>query len=165
MVRIEQGKARSLYLCEQCAAELSPLQKQALSLQEAIEKVMAQLVQKQSADEEEPATPALQCPRCGTSYALYKESFLLGCAECYRVFEEQLEAQLRKLHGSTRHVATPSPAGRRTASSRESFVAALERELVAAVSSEDFQRAAQLRDRIRHLRGKAGHADSEMPEV
>jgi protein arginine kinase activator len=168
MVRIEEGKARSLYLCEQCAAQMSPLQKQALSLQEAIEKVLAQLVQKQGAGEkaeEEPVAEGPQCPRCGTSYAVFQKSLLLGCAECYQVFDEQLEPQLRKLHGSTRHAGSASPAARSGSSARESSVTALERELMVAVSSEDFQKAAQLRDRIRHLRGKAGHADSEMPEV
>ena len=170
MVRIVGGKAHSFHLCEQCAAEISPYQQQTLSLQEAIEKVLAQLVQKQQQEAEaeqgdEPDGP--QCPSCGTTSAAYRKSFLLGCPQCYAAFEDILEAQLRRLHGSTRHVGR-SPQSRPAVESRDSATPTLETlkdQLASAVSNQDFEKAAELRDRIRSLESRPDRDSAEVPEV
>ena len=44
------------------------------------------------------------CPVCGTSYADYKSTGLLGCASCYDVFKEELLPAIRAIHGKTEHV-------------------------------------------------------------
>lgn len=168
VVRIKQGTARSMFLCERCAAEVSPFQKQILSLQEAIEKVLAQLVQQHGDEGDEQAKqdmPDLVCESCGLTYGAYRESFLLGCAHCYEAFAGMLEPQLRRLHGSARHVGRTPHSDRRAKADVKAMVAALKKEMEMAISAEDFEKAAQLRDRIRHLKGEMNHVLPEMPEM
>jgi protein arginine kinase activator len=165
MIRIIGGKTHSIRLCEQCAAEISPYQQQALSLHEAIEKVLAKLVQEQNEEERtEPGTKTdgPLCPRCGTSEAVYRKSFLLGCPQCYSTFEDIIESQLRRLHGSTRHVGRAPTMGRNLGAQAETALVALQKDLALAVLGQDFEKAVQLRDRIRQLQGGSNHVGTEM---
>jgi protein arginine kinase activator len=60
---------------------------------------------------------------------------------------------LRRLHGSTQHTGKvylpPNP----SVAQREERLAGLRRKLSKAVESEDFERAAQIRDLIKSLEG------------
>ncbi len=154
LVRIVSGAAQTLNLCEQCAAEISPYQKQGL-LQEAVEKLFAKLMQHhdEAASDEMDLPP---CPRCGTTFAAYRKTFMLGCPECYAAFTRAIEPQLERIHGSTRHVSRPPqlpPDGDWTGK-----IESLQRALAEAVANEDFEKAARLRDQIRHLKGETGNA-------
>jgi len=109
------------------------------------------------------------CPGCGLTFAEFKRSGLLGCAECYSTFERQLTPLLERAHeGGTRHVGkTPRRALRMSeargrgiadvlgdARERAERVRDLRRQLDAAVQGEQFELAARLRDEIRRgLRG------------
>ncbi len=46
---------------------------------------------------------AARCPFCGNSMEDYLHSGLVGCAECYRVFAEELSSYIVRLQGSGRH--------------------------------------------------------------
>ncbi|MGB9886916.1 MAG: UvrB/UvrC motif-containing protein [Moorellales bacterium] len=97
---------------------------------------------------------ALRCRRCGLSYEQFREMGRLGCDECYRSFGEQLVPLLRRLHGSAQHVGK---APKRTAG-RLGLVREIERlrlELQELVAKEEFEKAAQVRDRIRELERQA----------
>ena len=91
------------------------------------------------------------CPRCGGSLQDFRESGRLGCPECYRAFETPLRDLLRRLHGSTQHlgeryadhVGAPADSRIDTADLRE--------QLRLAVETENFELAAELRDRLRVL--------------
>ena len=168
IIRIIGGKAHSVFLCEQCAADVSPYQQSLACFQEAIEKVLNQLVQQHAEEEqskEEDAATGPRCPVCGTTLAIYRKSFRLGCTHCYDTFQEILEAQLRRYHGSTRHVGR-APAGiALPPRDEQGTVAALLKDLAAAISNEDFEKAVELRDRIRSLPGGSDHVSPKVPEV
>jgi protein arginine kinase activator len=91
------------------------------------------------------------CPRCGATLQDFRESGRLGCAECYRAFEQPLRDLLRRLHGSTFHVGEryvePGQPAEPKADGRE----ALREQLRLAIESENFELAAELRDRLRAL--------------
>jgi protein-arginine kinase activator protein McsA len=64
-------------------------------------------------------TGGTTCPGCSTTFSQFRASGLLGCAECYRVFEAQLSPLLARAHeGGTHHV------GKRPASGSASMAAA-----------------------------------------
>ena len=44
------------------------------------------------------------CPVCGTTFADYERTGLLGCASCYDVFKEELLPAIRRIHGKVEHV-------------------------------------------------------------
>ena len=168
VVRILDGKTTTLYLCRECAAEATPLQ-HGFALQEIIDKFLEQILKnqvEQEAEGEAPEGPELRCSSCGTTVDVYRKSFLLGCPQCYSAFGEMLDPQLRKLHGSARHVGRVPERQPRPGGPEDAPLAKLKQELVRAVSREDFETAAQLRDRIfRLLQGGSNHVYPEMPKM
>lgn len=99
-------------------------------------------------------TPAdgLRCAACGSSLKDFRESGRLGCAQCYQSFDGHLRDLLRRLHGSSKHEGERyvAPGGGATADPRLQLLD-LKEQLRRAVESEDFELAAELRDRIRVL--------------
>ena len=69
------------------------------------------------------------------------------------VFRQGLVALLERIHGATQHVGrVPSRMG--ASMVREKELIELRRELQSAVQSEEYERAAEIRDRIRYLEGE-----------
>ena len=49
------------------------------------------------------------CPNCGTTLEDFRRSGLLGCAECYSVFREEILSAVRHVQGKIRHTGkTPA---------------------------------------------------------
>lgn len=47
---------------------------------------------------------AKSCPVCGTTYADYEKTGLLGCTSCYDVFKEELLPSIRRIQGRVTHI-------------------------------------------------------------
>jgi protein arginine kinase activator len=92
----------------------------------------------------------VQCPSCGMRYGEFARAGRLGCSECYGAFDVQLRRLLRRVHGSTRHIGK-SPGRPRPISDRRAQLQRLQDDLQRAIVSEDYERAAQIRDAIRKL--------------
>lgn len=91
------------------------------------------------------------CPGCGGTLADFRSTGRLGCAACWDAFAGALGPLVRRLHGSTHHTGTAYAPPGETAGSRAEERRRLESQLASAVTSEDFELAAELRDRLRGL--------------
>lgn len=92
----------------------------------------------------------VKCPNCGLTFADFRRLGHLGCSECHVAFEQQLEPVLRRIHGSTEHAGKiPAKAAGPLKVRRE--LDRLRQELNQAIGNEEYERAAELRDRIRLL--------------
>ena len=97
------------------------------------------------------------------SYTHLSQTGRLGCGECYTAFERQLEPLLRRIQGTSTHTGkVPGRQGGTLKLERE--IGRLARELETAVEREEFERAAELRDKLKELRrqlaeGQGGRAD------
>jgi len=149
LTQIIEGDVRTVSLCAKCAEEKgietgvgvadTPLGGFLAALQE-------------SADPDAPLTAALEarCAGCGASLRDFRETGRVGCAECYRSFDAPLRELLRRLHGSTHHTGKrytgveALPVLAPPASLRE-----LRDQLRQAIEAEQFELAAELRDRLR----------------
>jgi len=89
------------------------------------------------------------CLSCGQTYRSFKESGRLGCASCYDAFEERLLPLLKKVQKGDRHIGK-RPLGL-AEPSREERLVELRKDLQRAITREEFERAARLRDEIRDL--------------
>ncbi len=91
------------------------------------------------------------CSFCGLTFSDFRETGRLGCPHCYTTFETYLKGLLRRVHGGTQHVGkiylSPDP----TRTELEERLERLRRKLRSAVEHEDFERAAEIRDRIRAI--------------
>lgn len=156
LTQIVNEQVTTLHLCERCAAEkgvesASPVTKTPLG---SFLAAMGKEVGPAGAGARGLAVADREhCPRCGGTLQDFRETGRLGCAECYVHFEGPLRELLRRLHGSTHHVgerytapgATPADPGREQAALRE--------QLRLAVETENFELAAELRDRLRVYEG------------
>lgn len=117
-------------------------------------------------EKEDPARQ-VQCPRCHTTYGEFVAGSSFGCPDCYEVFGPLITDTIKKLQGSDRHIGkkpmlygrteyrasdgiqenAPEPDSRRE-------IDFLSKKLKEAVSEEDFEEAARLRDMIAQIRGK-----------
>lgn len=97
-------------------------------------------------------TSATRCSGCGTSFAEIARRGVVGCPECYDTFYEELLPSIRKIHGNTQHNGKfPSSAGKELA--RVNELESMQEQLNEAVARQEFEKAAQLRDKINELKG------------
>jgi protein arginine kinase activator len=91
------------------------------------------------------------CPNCHRTIVQIKESGLLGCQQCYVTFEESLQTLIERSQAGANFHLGRSPRGHRDAQARHELRSKLVRELDEAVTAEQYERAAKLRDRIHEL--------------
>ncbi|WP_028609691.1 UvrB/UvrC motif-containing protein [Paenibacillus harenae] len=97
--------------------------------------------------------PALRCEDCGLTYAQFSKIGRFGCSNCYHAFAEKLDPLLKRVHSGTVHSGKiPKRSGGQIQCKRE--IEQLRRDLQAKIENEEFESAAQLRDRIRELERK-----------
>lgn len=95
------------------------------------------------------------CPGCGLSYRDFRKTGRLGCDRCYDAFEKGLNALIEAVHKSTRH-AGKIPVRGGSGLGEMNAIRELEDRLRSAVTKEEFEKAAQLRDRIQEMRKGKG---------
>ncbi|MCD8090189.1 MAG: UvrB/UvrC motif-containing protein [Clostridiales bacterium] len=106
---------------------------------------------------------SLSCGSCGTNInSLYDTSFL-GCPDCYDAFDSLVEQNLERYQRGTRHLGKrPHRLGFGRAENKRkekeakplSELDSLRAELKAAVEKENYEKAAELRDKIKALENK-----------
>jgi len=144
--QIANAKKKELHICKVCAEEkgyTDPLASFPKLLGDLILGIIAAL----------PATKRekidLKCSDCQLSWNDFQERGLLGCSACYDSFAEQMQPLLRRLHGSAKHIGNRPPHRRIDGTKNE--IIRLKSELERAIKIENFEQAAQLRDKIRDI--------------
>lgn len=152
LTQIEGEKMHKLDLCEECAKQKGVNDPAGFSLADLLMGLgVSQEMERASGSTD------LRCPNCGHTQADFKKTGRFGCSECYTVFSEGLEALLRTMHKDVRH-AGKIPAVRMRARQRQQQLQKLQAELAKAVSEENFELAARLRDDIKRLQSPASPA-------
>ena len=90
------------------------------------------------------------CEQCGMTYLEFQKCGMLGCANCYQAFKTPMTALLQRVHGNTQH-AGRVPGGVHSGTSIRMNIDRLKQKLQKAVSDEEYEQAAKLRDTIRAL--------------
>jgi protein arginine kinase activator len=139
---IKDDKAIEYNLCEKCAAEKG-LRVAGKKQPFSISNILAGMA-------EEVGSSTARCQTCGLSYAEFRENARLGCSDCYAAFREQLKPLLRRIHGSNVHLGK-SPRASEGMIEKMREIEDLKAELKVAIAKEDFEKAAEIRDRIKCL--------------
>ena len=140
---IVNKKKREAHLCEECARKQNLIQEPPgpqLDLTALMNLLMKPF--KPADTELPPADPS--CPACGLTYAAFKAEGRFGCAHDYDAFREVLEPLLERVHRATTHDGKQPLTARRVAELEE-----LRDRMKTAVTREDYEQAARLRDLIR----------------
>jgi protein arginine kinase activator len=161
------GRERSLRLCGECADAL-----EAAGELEDVSAAVAGMTAPRFPSEESRFTlplrkptaangtspAAVPCPLCGSTAEELAATGRVGCAACYtlhgklrgELHGDLLESVIRAAHGRAEHTGRVS-AGYRARRERETRLAGMRQQLKEAVSREDYESAAGLRDSIRRL--------------
>lgn len=148
LTQIVEGELTTVHLCNACA------EKQGVAGGSAVEGApLTDFLAEIGKGVEESALPATSgaCPYCKTSSADFRKTGRLGCPQCYAHFEDQLRALLRRVHGSTHHTGKMFLNEVEELDDDQKRLSTLRRRLQRAIEIEDFEAAADLRDRIREI--------------
>lgn len=144
LTKVKEGAVLQVRLCEKCAAEQGV--ETTVAQPKAALTDFLQAVHQQAA-----AAPGDQaaCHFCGATARDFRQTGRVGCARCYGAFERSLRELLRRLHGGAKHTgrryAPPAP----DVVEEAGHVGQLRERLQRAIEAEQFELAAELRDRLR----------------
>jgi protein arginine kinase activator len=96
-----------------------------------------------------------RCEKCGCSFNDILRSGKAGCSECYTKFYDKLIPSIKRIHGQASHtgkVGSGAVRREKTESAGEK-IEQLRAEMNQAVSVQNFEKAALLRDEIKALEG------------
>lgn len=94
-----------------------------------------------------------QCPVCHMTIDDFRKTGRLGCGNCYKTFEEDVTPLIRRIHGNIQHTGkVPGRTGGVLKIKRD--VDVLRDKLKNAITSEEYEKAATIRDQIKELESK-----------
>jgi protein arginine kinase activator len=153
-VTVRSGVKKEVHLCETHAKDAGIT----LPGSQPINQLLTQFVISHA---QKPAskTTTKACPGCGLTFAQFRQTGKVGCFECYETFADQLGPLVSRAQaGGTHHVGkAPRRAG--TSVDRQMLIQKLVRELDHAVAAEQYERAAELRDRLNSMEASPRQAD------
>lgn len=148
--KIINGQKSEVHLCESCAREKGDSWGSGMPPNFSINQLLSGLLNFDTSTIKQSEPEVARCKTCGLSLAQFNQVGRFGCPDCYDSFRPKLEPLLRRIHGSSTHRGkVPVRSGARILRRKE--ITDLKSQLTQAVSNENFERAAQLRDQIRML--------------
>ena len=154
LTQIVNNEKLALSLCKECAAARgfhSPLDNVPFPLAD----ILSGLAKNVERSQRHKPAEDISCTSCGLSFDEFTRQGRFGCGDCYTSFRPRLESIMRKIHGASLHRGkNPEPATQTSGDEASLPIKEEERlaqELAKAIEAEDFERAAELRDRLKEL--------------
>ena len=144
------------HLCQECMARMSMsiatgnIGQLLGSLMEAVGHMPEAVQPKQEAPKPQLPRENNTCPSCGMTLHDFIKRGTLGCGACYGAFAKHITPVLEKLNSDTEYRGR-SPLSTQEDQQRRREMEKLQRSMEEAAQAEDFERAAQLRDKLRAL--------------
>ncbi len=176
LTKIINNKKHVMNLCQDCARETSQQLSPAL---DGIGSILSGLMGFDNLWTVDAAKQVKSCPVCGMTQSQITQNGKMGCAECYNTFLDELRPLLRKIHGNCLHKgsqpviaqqpqkvsleeilshavpieeqAEAAKTAKAAAPSLQAERETLHSQMKDAIAREDFERAAQIRDRLKDL--------------
>ena len=143
--KIMNGKETEMFLCNQCAKEYPEISfdfENPFSIKDIFSSFGFQTKQE--------IENKLICPKCKSSYNEFKKSGKFGCSQCYETFRGQVRPMIQSIQGYTEHTGkAPKKSYNKINIIRE--IKILKEKLGIAINNEEFELAAELRDKIKSL--------------
>ena len=141
------GQKVELHICEECAM------KKAIDLTPQIpfNEIISGLMDFTSKKEQDSIN--LECSGCGMDYDDFKKHGRLGCEECYESFKAVLVPLIKRVQGAT-HNMGKMPVSSSGEITVDAEIQELAVKLKQHIAREEFEEAAQVRDKIKMLEAK-----------
>lgn len=150
LTTIVDGEKKDFNLCSECLARKKELSVDFGAIASRLSKMIRQKQEKAAESESETPIPDISCAQCGTTYAQFRASGRLGCAQCYEAFRQPLTEWMDHTYGASKHIGRAS-GGVACAVSLRMQLEKLRRRQKRAIADEAYEEAALLRDQIRAL--------------
>lgn len=153
--QVINGKKTEYYLCNDCAENSEELGYFKMNLDNEFDNFLSGFFgNSYGFNQDYTGIPAKSCGCCKMTFEEFLNSGRLGCSECYDTFASRLLNPLKQIHGSYQHTGkVPERMGGELKKTRK--IEKLENELKQAVSEQNFEKAAELRDKIKDMRDNA----------
>ncbi len=141
MTTFVNGQVKTVHMCPQCASKKG---KASSVVGPSFNDFMSSMYDK---DE----STLLVCENCGTTLDDFAKTGRLGCANCYKVFESSIMPVLKGVHMNVVHTGKRPGERVKLDVAKETIKnkkLTLQRELKSAISIENFEEAARIRDEI-----------------
>ncbi|RJE83017.1 hypothetical protein D3P07_25640 [Paenibacillus sp. 1011MAR3C5] len=152
--KIVNGEKTEFHICESCAREKGegiPGAPNSFSIHSLLSGLLD--FNSPSATAPQSAPQTVRCEECGLTYAQFSKIGRFGCSSCYSAFADRLDPLLKRVHSSTTHSGKiPKRSGGQIQCKRE--IEQLRKDMQTYIEQEEFENAAELRDRIRELERK-----------
>ena len=156
MTKIVNNEKTIVSLCRECAEAQgfhSPLGKDPFPLAELMKGIATNIGSETAAG---PALETVTCPTCKLTFEEFTRQGRFGCGDCYKAFRPRLEPIMRKIHGATLHRGR-SPIKETGPETTGALIPVKEEERLAAklseaIANEEFERAAEIRDKLKTIR-------------
>ncbi len=147
LTQVIDGNVKKLNLCQDCAQDSGIDLNSPISITDVLLGLGAHLPSVSPAATEFD----LSCSRCQITRTEFKKRTRLGCSECYNSFMGELSALTKAMHHSGQHVGK-IPARQGSEARLAAQVAALKKDIDTAIAKEQYEVAANLRDKINALK-------------
>ncbi len=149
LTEIADGERTEMHVCENCAVEQGIAAKSQISVNELLSNLLA--VQPTDDDLLSSSEHDLTCPHCGFTLDKFRKEPVLGCPYDYDVFEKSLLPLIERAQGGMTYHCGKVPSRMPKQSRKQIERSRLQQQLDIAVRSEDYELAAQLRDKMNQL--------------
>lgn len=153
---IINGKKKSYTLCQDCAEALGigvtsdPFE--AFGAGSLLSGFFGDIFEHSSVGKMPGPKSETHCKVCGSTLREIAANGKVGCSECYRTFRAELAPTIRRIHGGVTYKGAQKADGEAVQKKKPvSELDALRAELYEAIKNEEFERAAELRDKIKSL--------------
>lgn len=146
LTEIVDDQMSEMHLCEECAREKSVQMEQQFGLSDLLAGLADFGKQSKGSD-----VIDIKCPNCGLTYEDFRKFGRLGCSECYVSFKTHLSTLLKKIHQSNHHFGKAPMRIPQTDRTLIENIQDSKSQLMGAIQKEDFELAAELRDKIREM--------------
>jgi protein arginine kinase activator len=137
LTQIIQGKVSKIHYCEACANKGGAGDPSFFELQKLAEATVLK--------------PAIICPVCKFTDIDFRKSGRLGCPSCWDIFAAPLDQLLNSVQHDSQHMGRV-PAGEPSLNQIRKRLISAQTEMEQAIKSENYEKAAQLRDEITKLK-------------
>ncbi|MGL4847651.1 MAG: UvrB/UvrC motif-containing protein [Clostridium sp.] len=157
--KIIDGESTSLWLCERCAKEYGKeLFNDVYDEREeyaSFNNVLSILFDEADRNDKKLE---VECSNCRTALKEIKKGKLIGCEKCYNIFKKDIDKIVEKNNLYNEHKGViPSKLGDEINIKRK--INKLEKEMDIAVAIEAYEKAAEIRDEIRRLKGEGNKTE------
>lgn len=156
--QIINGNRQELNICESCAKDLDNFDMggdMGFGPSFSFQNILSGIMDYMSPAPHINKAQELVCKNCGTAYSQFKKYGLLGCSECYDNFSATLAPVIKRVQGNIEHVGKiPKKLGKEIMEKKR--LLKLKEDLQKAIASEEFEKAAEIRDLIKSLQKDEG---------